>query len=135
MVINISAVNIIMFAHHLVPCVSIQPSLVACVKPNISGSIYPFEEWYTSFESFRHGEFLKKKMVIMSYVLFIVKDYCSLVHDDTWFSIVASNVILSIRDHINWPLTALKNLIYSANNLFPGVKIPVDETDSGRFEV
>ena len=31
------------------------------LNPNISGSIYPFEEWYISFESSRHGEFLKKK--------------------------------------------------------------------------
>ena len=30
------------------------------LNPNISGSIYLFEEWYISFESSRHGEFLKK---------------------------------------------------------------------------
>ena len=31
------------------------------LNPNISGSIYLFEEWYISIESSRHGEFLKKK--------------------------------------------------------------------------
>ena len=30
------------------------------LNPNISGSIYLFEEWYISFVSSRHGEFLKK---------------------------------------------------------------------------
>ena len=31
------------------------------LNPNISGSIYLFEEWYISFELSCHGEFLKKK--------------------------------------------------------------------------
>ena len=30
------------------------------LNPNLSGSIYLFEEWYISFESSRHGEFLEK---------------------------------------------------------------------------
>ena len=46
----------------------IQPSLFSpahdfkssTLNPNISGSIYLFEEWYISFESSRHGKFFKK---------------------------------------------------------------------------
>ena len=33
---------------------------MACLKPNISGSFYPFQARHVSFESSRHGEFLKK---------------------------------------------------------------------------
>ena len=34
-------------------------TFLACLKENISGSIYPFEEGYISFESSRHAELLK----------------------------------------------------------------------------
>ena len=34
---------------------------LACSKLNISGSFYPFQARHVSFESSRHGEFLKKK--------------------------------------------------------------------------